>query len=167
MPHFWCKCLISGTCMTLPGCTDCGWVDRRVEASSQRSPVGATCPIKAAWSWNKFPRPSAEVLRLRRTEGSRLMSLFSVPTGQTAAPEAAGMKGDVPTPTEAAAARPSIYSRLIGARDLQDFAGLGARVRRCSSSGVKHANSSRNRCRGIQALMTRYLMPAPWTGLSH
>lgn len=41
------------------------------------------------------------------------MSLFSVPTGQTAAPEAAGMKADVPSQTEAAAARSSIYSRLI------------------------------------------------------
>lgn len=89
------------------------------------------------------------------------MSLFSVPTGQTAAPEAAGMKADVPTQTQAAAARHLQQTDSGGARDLQDFTSRGARVRRWSSSGVKHVNSSWNRCGGAQALMTRYPMPAP------
>lgn len=63
----------------------------------------------------------------------------------------------LPTQTEAAGDRPSIYSRLIAevhvtSRILQVVALVILK---------KHAISER------QALMTRYLMPAPWTGISH
>lgn len=101
--------------MTSPGCTECGWVDRRAEASNQRS--GATCPIKVALKQVPTAKCwSAQAASDRRITFNESLLCSRWPDGGTWSRWDEGgcsVWNFLPTQNEAAAARPSIYSRLI------------------------------------------------------